>query len=94
LVKKLYVGNLGAGNLYVGNLPAGFTSRDLQKLLEPHGTVHSAEVVKHGDPGRSRRFGFVTMGSEQEAEDAIAALGDRDLESLTAARGKEAGGRR
>ena len=94
MVKKLYVGNLGEGKLYVGNLPAGFTSRDLQKLFKPHGTVHSAEVVKEGDTGRSRRFGFVAMGSEQEAEDAIAALGDRDLESLKATRGKEAGGRR
>jgi RNA recognition motif-containing protein len=94
LVKKLYVGNLGEGKLYVGNLPAGFTSRDLQKLFKPHGTVHSAEVVKDSDTGGSRRFGFVTMGSEQEAEDAIAALGDRDLESLKATRGKEAGARR
>jgi hypothetical protein len=46
LVKKLYLGNLGEGKLYVGNLPAGLTSPDLQKLFNPHGAVHSAEVVK------------------------------------------------
>jgi hypothetical protein len=34
------------------------------------------------------------MGSEQQAEDAIAALGERDLESLKSTREKEAGGRR
>jgi RNA recognition motif-containing protein len=94
LVKKLYVGNLGEGRLYVGNLPAGFTSRDLQKLFKPHGTVHAAEVVQDADTGQSRRFGFVTMGSGQEAEKAIAALGDRDLESLNATGVKEIGSRR
>jgi RNA recognition motif-containing protein len=94
LVKKLYVGILGESKLYVGNLPAGFTTRDLQKLFKPHGAVHSAEVVKDADTGRSRCFGFVTMGSEQEAQAAIAALGERDVESLKATGGKEAGGRR
>ena len=63
-------------------------------VIKPHGTVHSAEVVKDGDTSRSRHFGFVAMGSKQEAVDAIAALGDRDLESLKATGGKEASGRR
>jgi hypothetical protein len=53
LVKKLYVGNLGEGKLHVGRLPAGFTSRELQKLFKPHGTVYPAEVVRGGDTGRS-----------------------------------------
>jgi RNA recognition motif-containing protein len=60
--------------LYVGNLTYGVTDSDLAKLFEPHGTVQSAQVIMDRDTGRSKGFGFVEMGSEQEAQSAIQAL--------------------
>ena len=60
--------------LYVGNLGYDVTSADLQALFSPHGTVQSAQVVEDRDAGRSKGFGFVEMGSDEEARKAIAAL--------------------
>src|SRR4051812_13888146 len=64
--------------LYVGNLGYGVTDSDLEKLFEPHGTVQSAQVIMDRDTGRSKGFGFVEMGSDAEAQAAIAALNGKD----------------
>jgi RNA recognition motif-containing protein len=60
--------------LYVGNLSYDTTSSDLEQLFTPHGAVTSAEVIQDRDTGRSKGFGFVQMGSDGEAQAAIAAL--------------------
>ena len=60
--------------LYVGNLSYNTTSSDLEQLFSQHGTVQSAEVISDRDSGRSKGFGFVEMGSDQEAQAAIAAM--------------------
>ena len=71
--------------LYVGNLSYNITSSDLEQLCSPHGTVQSAEVIADRDTGRSKGFGFVQMGSDQEAQAAIGALNgkEHDGRSLT-----------
>jgi cold-inducible RNA-binding protein len=66
--------------LYVGNLTYGVTDSELQKLFEPHGTVQSAQVIMDRDTGRSKGFGFVEMGSDQEAQAAIAALSGKEVD--------------
>ena len=60
--------------LYVGNLSYEVTGSDLEQLFAQHGTVQSAEVIADRDTGRSKGFGFVQMGSDDEAQAAIAAL--------------------
>jgi cold-inducible RNA-binding protein len=65
--------------LYVGNLTYEVTASELQQLFEPHGTVESAQVISDRDTGRSKGFGFVEMGSEQEAQAAIAALSGKQM---------------
>jgi RNA recognition motif-containing protein len=60
--------------LYVGNLSYATTSSDLEQLFSQHGTVSSAEVIADRETGRSKGFGFVQMGSDEEAQAAIAAL--------------------
>ena len=71
--------------LYVGNLAYGVTDGTLTQLFEPHGTVQSAQVIMDRDTGRSKGFGFVEMGSDQEAQAAIQALNGHQVEgrSLT-----------
>ena len=64
--------------LYVGNLSYDATSSDLEQLFSQHGTVQSAEVIADRDTGRSKGFGFVQMGSDDEAQAAIAALNGQD----------------
>src|SRR5579864_2273890 len=83
--------------LYVGNLAYGMSDSDLQQLFEPHGTVQSAQVIMDRDTGRSKGFGFVEMGSDQEAQTAIAALNGKEVEgralTVNEARPKPEGGR-
>ncbi len=82
--------------LYVGNLGYGVKSNDLETLFAAHGTVRSAEVITDRASGQSKGFGFVEMGSEQEAKAAIAALNGKEMEgrnlTVNEARPKEAGG--
>ena len=66
--------------LYVGNLAYGISDSDLQQMFEPHGTVQSAQVIMDRDTGRSKGFGFVEMGSDQEAQAAIQALNGQMVE--------------
>ena len=84
--------------LYVGNLTYSITDSELQEMFQPHGTVASAQVIMDRDTGRSKGFGFVEMGSDQEAQAAIAAMNGKDMggRSLTVneARPKESGGGR
>src|SRR6516225_11656430 len=71
--------------LYVGNLAYGVTDRDLETMFAAHGTVQSAQVIIDRDSGRSKGFGFVEMGNDQEAQAAIAGLNgtDKDGRALT-----------
>ena len=64
--------------LYVGNLSYDVTSSDLEQMLSAHGTVQSAEVISDRMTGRSKGFGFVEMGSDDEAQAAIAALNGQE----------------
>ena len=60
--------------LYVGNLSYQVDSSELEQMFSAHGTVSSAEVVSDRMTGRSKGFGFVEMGTDEEAQKAIAAL--------------------
>jgi RNA recognition motif-containing protein len=68
--------------LYVGNLSYNTSDSELQKMFEEYGSVQSAQVIMDRDTGRSKGFGFVEMGSDEEARAAISGLS-----------GKEVGGR-
>ena len=70
--------------LYVGNLPYTFRDNDLEQTFSQYGSVSSAKVMMERDTGRSKGFGFVEMGSDAEAQAAIAGVhgqnfGGRDL---------------
>jgi RNA recognition motif-containing protein len=66
--------------LYVGNLSYSTSSSDLQQLFTPYGTVQSAEVIADRETGRSKGFGFVQMGSDEEAQAAIAAMNGQQVD--------------
>jgi len=66
--------------LYVGNLSYNVDKSNLEQMFAPHGTVVSAQVITDRDSGRSKGFGFVEMGSDQEAQAAITALNGKNLE--------------
>lgn len=65
--------------LFVGNLSFEITENDLQDAFAAHGTVLEANLMLDRISGRPRGFGFVTMSTSEEAQNAIQALNGRDL---------------
>jgi RNA recognition motif-containing protein len=60
--------------LFVGNLSFDTTENDLQDTFASHGTVLEANLMMDRMSGRPRGFGFVTMSTADEAQNAINAL--------------------
>jgi RNA recognition motif-containing protein len=60
--------------LFVGNLAFNTTEEDLRSAFEAHGTVVEAKIITDRESGRSRGFGFLTMGTDEEAQRAIEAM--------------------
>ena len=64
--------------LYVGNLSYNVSSSDLEQLFTSFGTVESAQVIEDRESGRSKGFGFVEMGNDEEAQKAIQGLNGQE----------------
>jgi hypothetical protein len=65
--------------LYVGNLPYSVRDSDLEQAFSAFGQVVSARVMMERDTGRSKGFGFVEMGSQDEATSAIEGMNGQAL---------------
>jgi len=69
-----------SSKLFVGNLSFNTTENDLQDAFAAHGTVVEANLMMDRMSGRPRGFGFVTMGSPEEAQKAIEAMNGAQLD--------------
>ncbi len=69
-----------ATKLFVGSLAYGVTDEQLEEFFKVAGNVVSAKVIIDRDTGRSKGFGFVEMGSEEEAKAAVDTLNGKELE--------------
>jgi cold-inducible RNA-binding protein len=69
-----------ATRLYVGNLPFNTTENELQELFSQAGVVQEVTLMQDKFTGKSRGFAFVTMSSEQEAQDAISKFNGHTME--------------
>ncbi len=65
--------------LFVGNISWDAKDQDLNELFAPFGTVEEAHIATDKFSGKSRGFGFVTMGSAEEAQKAISELDGKDF---------------
>lgn len=78
--------------LYVGNLPFSADENQIRELFSQNGrAVTEVKLVTDRDTGRPRGFGFVEMGSTQDADGAIRDLNGHDFggRSLTVNEAKE-----
>lgn len=88
---------MAATRLFVGNIPYATTEEELRDLFaETGGSVKSVRIITDFDTRRSKGYGFVEMGTAEEAEKAIQALnghavGGRSL-VVSEARPREGGG--
>jgi len=62
--------------LYVGNLSYDVDNASLETMFAAYGSVKSAEVIQDRDTGRSKGFGFVEMGDDNAAQEAIRGLNE------------------
>jgi RNA recognition motif-containing protein len=66
--------------LYVGNLPFSSDEQQLRELFEQNGrSVEEVKLITDRETGRPRGFGFVEMGSTEDAESAIRELDGQDF---------------
>ncbi len=66
--------------LYVANLSYQTTESELEEVFQQCGTVSSVQIVTDRETGRSRGFGFITMGSDAEAGAAVEKLDGEDMD--------------
>ena len=85
--------------LYVGNLPFSVDESTLRSLFEQNErSVEEVKLITDRDTGRPRGFGFVEMGSSEDADKAISELDGYQLEGralkVNVARERTGGGGR
>ena len=71
-------------NIYVGNLSYGLSEQELSEAFSEFGDVASAKIIVDRETGRSKGYGFVEMGSEDQAQSAITAMDGRDIDGRSA----------
>jgi RNA recognition motif-containing protein len=69
--------------LYVGNLSYDTTEDGLRTAFAKAGTVVAVDMIKDRDTGRMKGFAFVTMNSNEEAQEAIKILNEKVLDDRT-----------
>ncbi len=67
--------------IFVGNLSFDSSEADVRRAFEDHGEVESVQILTDRDTGQPRGFGFVEMASDEQAEQAIAAMDGAMLNS-------------
>jgi len=66
--------------LYVGNLSFNTTENELQELFAQAGAVQEVTLMQDKFTGKSRGFAFITMGSEEDAQNAISKFNGQTIE--------------
>jgi len=69
-----------SAKVYVGNLSWNTTDETLRDHFSQFGQILDSIVMRDRETGRSRGFGFVTYGTQQEADAAIAGMNEQDMD--------------
>ena len=67
-------------DLFVAQLPSRVNEAILESLFAKFGKVDSAKVVYDRVTGESKKYGFVSMPNDEEAQKAIDALNDFEID--------------
>jgi cold-inducible RNA-binding protein len=73
----------GTVRLCIGNLPYSMTDEGLEEVFAPHGELASARVIIDRDTGRSRGFGFVEYGNDDEGKAAMQPMDGQEVDGLS-----------
>jgi len=72
-----------AKKLYVGSISYDTNEDGLKQAFSKAGTVESVNIIVDRETGRSKGFGFVEMGNEEEAKKAIEMFNGKELDGRT-----------
>jgi RNA recognition motif-containing protein len=67
-------------NIFVAKLNFKTKKEDLEAAFAQYGQVTSCKIVRDKETGRSKGFGFVEMPNDEEANTAIAALHEKEMD--------------
>ncbi len=67
-------------NIFVANIERKVTDEQLQELFQQYGEIASLKLIRDRDTGVSKGYAFVEMANDDEAQKAIDALNEFDLE--------------
>ena len=70
-------------NIFVAKLNYDTIEDDLRAAFEQFGEVSSCSIAHDKMTGRSKGFGFVEMDNDEEAQNAIEALNETELDGRT-----------
>lgn len=80
-------------NIFVGNMSFDVTETELENLFSEFGNVSSVKIIEDRESGRPRGFAFVEMPNQDEAENAIKSLNEKEIKgreiNVTQARPRE-----
>jgi RNA recognition motif-containing protein len=67
-------------NIFVAKLNFKTRKEELEAAFAKFGTVSSCKIVRDKETGRSKGYGFVEMPNDDEANNAIAALNEKEFD--------------
>ncbi|HLF63814.1 MAG TPA: hypothetical protein VI603_08675 [Saprospiraceae bacterium] len=67
-------------DIFVAQLPSRVNEAMLESMFARFGAVDSARVVYDRVTGESKKYGFVSMPKDEEAQKAIDTLNDSELD--------------
>ena len=67
-------------NIFVAKLNFKTRKEDLEAAFAKYGMVTSAKIVRDKETGRSKGYGFIEMPNDDEANNAIAALNEKEMD--------------
>jgi RNA recognition motif-containing protein len=69
--------------LYVGNLPEDLSRQELEAVFADSGSTLSTKIITDRKTNKCRGFGFVTVKSEEEADEVIEKFNGFQLKEAT-----------
>ncbi|HEY3403407.1 MAG TPA: RNA-binding protein [Ohtaekwangia sp.] len=67
-------------NIFVAKLNFKTRKEDLEAAFAKYGQVTSTKIVRDKETGRSKGYGFIEMPNDDEANNAIAGLNEKELD--------------
>lgn len=74
-----------SNKLFIGSLSYNTSQTDLEQLFSEFGSVKSVKIVNDRETGRSRGFGFVEMGTANEAQAALSKINGKEIDGRNVA---------